>query len=560
MTKNADMDRQLQDGPRSEKQLSISSDDYMTLINRHYTYDFASELYCVALGKTRKDVLKNSAIDLWGEETFTKVIKKCLDRCFRGEEVHVESWLNVPGLGRRFYDASYYPYYDEQGQVTHAVAALYDNTERKDEEEVLKKGATYFRAVLRNMHFGVFSFDLEGRFTYVNDVITERTGYTREWFAGKSLFDFVRREERDEVRRHFEMSRRGAPMPPYEFAYYGASGNLAWVQVNTTPIREEGRVVGILGVLLDITKRKNSEQALKESEEKYRMLFEDSRDAIFVTDGKGQLTDANRSFLELFGYDKKETVGLSLMDTYANREERKACVRAIQESGFVKDFELKLKKNDGSIMDCVLTGTARIAADGTTMTYHGIVRDVTEQKRIEQALSDSEQKLASVVFGSPIPQFVIDENHVVTHWNKALEMVSGIKAEEVVGTRHHWRAFYRSERPCIADLVLDMAVEEIPKWYRDAEWKQETKDNVYNYKTMAFFEGLGEKGKWLCLSAAALKDAKGKLVGAVETLEDVTEHKIVEDASRKAEERYHNVSNNSVVGLENNAAAPWIVK
>jgi PAS domain S-box-containing protein len=530
----------------SEKKLGHSRDtvtaipdDFMTLVNRDYTYEFASDTYCSALGKSRHNVLKNSVMDVWGEENFSKVIKKHLDRCFAGEEVHHEGWLDVPGQGLRYCHASYYPYYNDQGGITHAVAGLFDNTERKAEEEALKRGEAHFRMMLKHMHFGVFSFDAEGRFTFVNDVVAERTGYPREWFAEKSLFDFVRREEREEVRRHFEASVRGALVPPYEFAYYDASGNLVWVEVNTTPIREGGQVVGVLGVLLDITRRKKSDQALKESEEKFRMLFEDSRDAIFIANRKGMLTDVNRSFLELFGYEREEAIGLDVVNTYVDPDERSVCVRAIEEKGFVKDFELKLKKSGGSVMDCLLTGTGQRDAYGTVVRYQGIIRDVTEQKRMEQALSDSEQKLANILYGSPIPQFVIDKNHTVTHWNKALELLSGIKAEEVVGTKQHWRAFYRSERPCIADLLVDTALEEAPQWYGGENRKPAAMDEAY--RAVEFFRELGDKGRWLYFTAAALRDSKGKVAGALETLEDVTDHKHAEDAIRKAAERYHSV-------------------
>ncbi|MDR2017358.1 MAG: PAS domain-containing protein [Syntrophobacterales bacterium] len=367
----------------SETVAAVIPDDFMTLVNRNYTYEFVGDAYCSVLGRLNHDVVNNSIEDVWGEEIFAKVIKKCLDRCFRGEEVHQEGWINVPGQGLRYHHASYYPYYNGQGGITHAIVGLYDDTERKAEEETLKKGEAHFRMMLKYMHFGVFSFDVEGRFTFVNDVVAKRTGRPREWFAVRSLFDFVRREEREKVRRHFEASLRGVFVPPYEFAYYDASGNIVWVEVNTTPIREWGKVTGVLGVLLDITRRKETEQALKESEEKFRLLFEDLKDAIFIANQKGFLTDVNGSFLDLFGYKREEAIGMDVVNTYANADERKMCVRAIEEKGFVKDFELKLKKRDGSFMNCLLAGTAQRDAYGTIVRYQGIIREVSEQKRIE---------------------------------------------------------------------------------------------------------------------------------------------------------------------------------
>jgi PAS domain S-box-containing protein len=403
-------------------------------------------------------------------------------------------------------------------------------------------------SVLKNKHFGIFSIDSAGRFTFVNDVAVKRTGYTRDWFLERNLLDFVRPECKEEVRRHIDATNRGAPMPPLEFSYNQVSGNIAWVQVNTTPIRVGGRVVGVLGVLMDITKRKNSEHALKESEEKFRILFENSKDAIFFTDSKWFLKDMNGSFLKLFGYDKGEITTIKLTDLCERKEELAGFASAISKDGCAEEFELKLKRKDGSLFDCFLTGSARVDAQGTTLGYLGIIRDITEQNKLKQTLFENEQKLANIVQGSPIPQFVIDNNHMVTHWNKALEAASGIKAEEVVGTRKHWKAFYPAERPCLADLIMD-ATEQIPEWYRDADISRQ--EGGRNYRTIAFFDKVGGRGKWLCFFASLLKDLNGNIIGAVETLHDVTEFKVASDALKKALETHTSILDNTVVIVEN---------
>ena len=354
----------------------IIPDDFMTLINRDYVYEFASDTYCSLLGRTRQEVLNTPVANVWGEEIFHEIIKKCLDKCFAGEKAQHEGWMELPGRERRYYHVFHSPYANEQGEVTHAAVALYDITERKNEDKALCKSESDFKAALKHMHFGVFSFDMEGRFTFVNDVAVERTGYSRERFRGKSLFHFVRPQERNEALNHFEASISGAPVPPYEFGYYDASGKPSWVQMTTTPVWEKGRIVGVLGVLLDTTKRKEYEEALRESEEKYRMLFEDTREAIFITDGKGRLTDANVSFLGLLGYSKEEAIGMDVIDLYINRGDKEKCVRAMNENGFVKGYGLKLKKKDGEAINCLLTGNARRTHEGGILGYQGIIHSI----------------------------------------------------------------------------------------------------------------------------------------------------------------------------------------
>lgn len=350
--------------------------DSMTLINKSYVYEFASEAYCRDHGRARKEVVGNSVAQIWGETRF-KFIKKHLDQCFSGNVVRYENWLEFPGEEPKFYRVTYSPYFNPAGYVTHAVVASEDITDFKKEEESLEKGEPGFRAILKNMHYGVFTFDVEGRFTFVNDVIVKRSGYPREWYEGKSLFDVVRPEERDAVREHFQATVRGEQDVPYEFSFIKAADEFAWAHVSTTPIREGGQIVGVLGVMLDITKRVQSEQALLESEEKYRRLFEESRDAIFITDNEGRLTDVNRSFLKLFGYKREEIDGLRAIDTYVNRDECLGYMKEVDDKGFVEDFTVKLKKKDGTVMECLLNGTPLRGVDGKIRGYQGIARQQT---------------------------------------------------------------------------------------------------------------------------------------------------------------------------------------
>jgi len=370
-----------QEGMESkDKSVAGSVIDSMTLINRFYVYEFASEAYCRDHGRSRKDIVGKPVAQIWGEASFNKFIKKHLDQCFTGHVVRYENWLEFPEKEARCYRVSYSPYFNANGQVTHAVVASQDITDLKKEEESLEKSEASFKSILKNMHYGVFTFDTDGRFTYVNDVVIKRSGYPREWFEGKSLFDMVRPQQRESVREHFKATVRGEQVSPYEFSYKRAANDVAWAQISTTPIRKDGRIVGVLGVIMDITKRVQSEQALKESEKKYRTLFEDSRDGIFITDREGILTDVNSSFLNLFGYTKEETKELRAIDTYVNRDDCITYIKRVKEQGFVEDFKVHLKKKDGTIMVCRVNGTPLRGPDGTIRGYQGIVRDERDKK------------------------------------------------------------------------------------------------------------------------------------------------------------------------------------
>ena len=139
--------------------------------------------------------------------------------------------------------------------------------------------------------------------------------------------------------------------------------------------------------------------------------------------------------------------------------------------------------------------------------------------------------IGAIINGSPIPQFVIGRDHRVIIWNEALEKYSGIKAEEVIGTNKHWKAFYPNERPCIVDLIVDRATDSIPEFYGDSCRKCEFIDDAYT--ATLFFADMQESGTWLHVTSSAIKDRDGRIVGGSVTLEDVSE---LRDVEKKLEE------------------------
>jgi len=158
--------------------------------------------------------------------------------------------------------------------------------------------------------------------------------------------------------------------------------------------------------------------------------------------------------------------------------------------------------------------------------------DVSERKRAEALLQESERRLAQIIDGSAVAMFVIDAAHRVTHWNQACAALTGLPAEKVIGTNEHWRAFYADARPCMADLVLDGAIE----------------TRVAQYYSAKKYHG----GRWLYFTAAPLRNAGGEIIGAIETLQDITEQKRAEERLRQSEERYRVLSiTDGMTGLYN---------
>jgi PAS domain S-box-containing protein len=134
---------------------------------------------------------------------------------------------------------------------------------------------------------------------------------------------------------------------------------------------------------------KRAGEAIQEAEEKYRTLFNESKDAIYITSREGKFLDINHALLELFGYTREEMIDkLDVMEIYEYPGDRETFQQEIEKKGSVRDYEVKFKKKNGTQMDCLLTGTVRRSNDGSILGYQGIIRDVTEQKRIERLRDD----------------------------------------------------------------------------------------------------------------------------------------------------------------------------
>ncbi|HFQ81992.1 MAG TPA: PAS domain-containing sensor histidine kinase [Desulfobacterales bacterium] len=156
-----------------------------------------------------------------------------------------------------------------------------------------------------------------------------------------------------------------------------------------------------------------------------------------------------------------------------------------------------------------------------------LAREISERKIAQEKLSESKERLSQIIDGNSIPTFVLDKNHRITHWNKALARLTGLAYEEVIGRDVQWRAFYSHKRPTMADLVLEKAPEREIKRFYDHKYRRSVllKDS---YEVEDRFEWQGEH-KWLFFTAAPLINRAGEIIGAVETLQDITDRKEMEE-------------------------------
>lgn len=141
--------------------------------------------------------------------------------------------------------------------------------------------------------------------------------------------------------------------------------------------------------------------------------------------------------------------------------------------------------------------------------------------------AERERMMRSIIKGSPIPTFVISRDHTVIYWNKALEALSGVRVRDIVGSKEHGKAFYGKDGPCIADMIVDESLQPDSDWYPENIRKSALIRDAY--ETTKFIREMGENGLWVRITAAAIRDSRGKITGAIETLEDITDSKRSEE-------------------------------
>lgn len=160
-------------------------------------------------------------------------------------------------------------------------------------------------------------------------------------------------------------------------------------------------VVGIIGLGLGMRRLKRRDKQLGEaheallaSEEKYRALFDDSKDGVFISSRDGELLEANPSLLQLFGYTREEMQSIDVRGVYGNPEHRAKLQEALERSGSIADYPVRVHTKSGTPMDCLVSATVRRGNDGSVLGYQGIIRDITEQKRSHDALERQAKELA----------------------------------------------------------------------------------------------------------------------------------------------------------------------
>jgi PAS domain S-box-containing protein len=425
---------------------------------------------------------------------------------------------------------------DAQGRAQQLHGIMVDITERTQAEAALARERELLHALMDNIPDKIYFKDTEGRFVRINRAHAESLGLKDPAEAvGKTDFDVHPVDRaREAYADEREIVATGKPLVGKVERIVEADGTLRWNLVTKIPIKDnQGPVVGLAGISRDVTKRMQAEEALRESEERYRTLVENMGEGIVTVDLEEKILFANPTAHEVFGVPPGSLPGRSLIDfvdpkTFARFREQTELRQRSQKG----TYEFELIRPDGECRQVLLTATPVRSKEGKVTGTFGIYRDITERKRVEQALAEERNLLRVLIDNLPDAIFVKDtESRIIINNVTHQQVLGATTQEEVVG---------KSDFDFFAP---DLAAQ----YFADDQAIIQSGQPLVNREEPCVDPAGGKQ--WRLTSKVPWRDSSGKILGTVGISRDITERKRIEEALRESEEKFRGLFQGAAEGI-----------
>jgi PAS domain S-box-containing protein len=409
----------------------------------------------------------------------------------------------------------------EKGGVQ-TYAYLRDITERKRMEREIREATKRFEKIAEMGEDGIIVFDEDSRIEFANQRASEIVGLLKDGILGREFFSLIGKKDEEFLE---EMVMRGEGLGQkvcIEISIQTPQNQVKETEVCVAPSRSDDGRIKTYAYIRDITERKKFEKELRESEEKFRNLFERVRHGLFISTREGRFLDCNQALLEMAGYeDKEEFLKIDIAkDFYVNPEDRRTFQKLIEKQGFVKDLEVEFKKKSGERITVLLTAHTERDEKGNIIGYEGLNIDISDRKRMERELREANEFLMNLIEDSVDGIIVTDMKGNILIFNGGAENILGYKAEEVVG-RMNIRSIYE---PGIAKEVM----EKLRSPDYGGVGKLASFPIIHRRKDGELIEG--------DLSASFIYDENGKEVASIGIFKDLRERLKMERELQKTRE------------------------
>lgn len=414
----------------------------------------------------------------------------------------------------------------EGGELKGFVSIVRDLTERRRTEAALRRTRKRYQDLFNNSPIGIYSTTPDGRILMANPVLVGMLGYASfEELVSRNLEKegFEPSYPRDKFK---EIMDAKGEVVGLEAAWMRKDGSIIFVRENAKAVRDKsGAILYYEGTVEDVTKRRLAEEALQQSEERFRTLFESTREALVTSDPHGRIVSANPAAAKMLGYDSSDDlVGKHALELYADTERRKLVLKGLAERDYVEDLEIVGRRKDGSHAYALASFTVQRDDQGNVLRTHGIFRDITERKQAEQALRESEEKFSKAFHATSnlIGISTIEDGRIVDI-NEACCRLIGYKREELIGrTTDEFNIWADPEQRKTVTTKLQEGGQ-----VRDLEVKVRSKSG--DVRTVLFSADIITLNDESCLINTAI---------------DITERKQAEEALKESENRYRSFVQN----------------
>ncbi|SDN61003.1 two-component system, sporulation sensor kinase A [Fictibacillus solisalsi] len=437
----------------------------------------------------------------------------CFERAWLGEPLTVEAELHdVPFL------ISLHPVFNE-GKVFEVNGFCLDIKDRMTAEKQLKESEQRFHSLINHTVDALVSIDTQGKLTMVNPAAEKLTGYTEEELLAMTFHPLLPNDKKEKYNNGFHTLLRG-PSQTFEVKLKKKSGEIVYVNLTVTPIIVNDEVLGIYCIGKNITERIAQEAELKETKELLESLFTHSADMISIYDFDKKTIKLNPAFEETFGWKEEELKDCQspifpiVLDKYM--QESLQMIQTVKKGVPIKGHEMICQRKDGSLLNTSVTLFPIWDQNGRVHAYSGISRDITEKKRQEKALRESEEKYRIIAENTMDLITVSDDHGKVTYSSPSNKVILGIEPETYYG-RYAGEFLHPDDRERIYQLMREMVQSRKPIKF-EARWKHNNGGYVL-----------------LETNATPVINEKDQVESFVVVSRDLTERKKTEEMLRKSD-------------------------
>lgn len=393
-----------------------------------------------------------------------------------------------------------------------------------------------FRFFAENSALGVAVADLKGRLKYVNSALAELLGYSVKEMLDRPFKDFLHPTDKWKVMRLFLRIIALRRQPRYlEFRAVRKDGIVLYLWSKPSRFMVNGKTVGFQAILVDVTKLKETERKLAETNRKLEMFLRTAMEGIIVADPDDNLTFVNKAFADIVGYTERELLGLNARKIVGEESFQKIRGETeIRKRGGVSRYELVLRRKDGEPRVVQVSASPLWNEKGAYAGAIAIVMDITEQKRMERKIRESEERLRKLIEYAPDAIYINDLNGGFIDGNRQAEILTGYRREELIGKN-------MLEIGLLPEKYLQRANEALQK---NARGEKTGPDE---------FELIRKDGSRVFVEISTFPVTRGDSIEVIGIARDITDRKRMEEALKESENKYRTLfesANDSLILLD----------